>query len=261
MIGYLRNRSAGAAFLCAASFFSVIVGAAADSIAVGETTYEDVLVVAGDLAYYVLLPEEGRTISVPRDEVDSSRVIISEDEEHRAMLRERYTSASQSGDASKTSPVKGRASSSRFSGGGQSTVDADIDAPALSVLKVLKEGPLAAADASIRVVEFWATWCGPCIYSIPHLTELQAKYASKGVAFFSVTTEGPEVAGPYVESMGDKMNYTVLADFQSQTSMAYARLFGVSTIPHAYIVDSKGKIVWHGHPMASDLEATLEGLR
>jgi len=260
MIGHFQNRRGGAVYLAVCFFLGFAGVAFGDSIVVGDTAYEDVLVVTGDVSYYVLLPDEGKTISVPREEVDVSRVVISEDAAHRAALRQRYTAAGQSGDAPGSSTVQRQASSSLFSVGGQSTVGADIDAPALSVLEVLKEGTISAAEASIRVVEFWATWCGPCIYSIPHLTKLQAKYAPKGVVFFGVTNEKPELAGPYVANKGDEMNYTVLADYQSQTSFAYARLFGVSSIPHAYIVDSKGKIVWHGHPMAPEFVSTLDGL-
>lgn len=262
---YLHHRSAGLSFLYAGSFLVVIAGAAADSISVGETTYEDVLVVSGDLSYYVLLPDEGRTLSIPRQEVDESQVIISEDENHRATLRRRYVAASQGRDVSNAASLREpdrtrRPRGSQNRNSEQYNESAGLDAPELSILEVLKEGPLSPRDASIRVVEFWATWCGPCLQSIPHLTALQAKYASKGVAFFGVTGERPDVAAPYVTNMGGNMNYTVLADYQSQTSRAYARLFGVTTIPHAYIVDENGKIVWHGHPMARDFMATLDRL-
>lgn len=262
---YLYYRGAVAAFSLATCFFLAISGAAADSIKVGGTTYEDVLVVSSELSYYILLPDEGRTISVPREDVDASQLTISEDEDHRAELRARYAASKERVSAFEVSSPEEQGRFFQV----DETPDLNaetyyestaIDAPGLMILEILKEGPISPGDATIRVVEFWATWCGPCRRSIPRLTELQAEYAPKGVAFIGVTREAPEVAAPYVAKMGDKMNYTVLADYQSRTSFAYSKLFDVTTIPHAYIVDGDGKVAWHGHPMSADFIPALKGL-
>ena len=109
---------------------------------------------------------------------------------------------------------------------------------------------------TIYVVEFWATWCPPCRTSIPHLTELQKKFKDKGVVFIGVTDEKSDVVKKFVEKMGDKMAYTVAID-AGKTSAGYMEAFGIGGIPHAFIVDKEGKIVWQGHPM-DNLDKALD---
>lgn len=113
----------------------------------------------------------------------------------------------------------------------------------------------AAKDKQVVVVEFWATWCPPCRASIPHLTELQKKF--KNVAFVGVSDENAATVKKFVAKMGDKMDYTVAVDDDDKTGEAYMKAFGIGGIPHAFIVDKSGHIVWNGHPMGG-LEKTLE---
>ena len=113
----------------------------------------------------------------------------------------------------------------------------------------------ATKGKQIVVVEFWATWCPPCRASIPHLTEMQKKF--KDVAFVGISDEDAATVKKFVAKMGTKMDYTVAVDDDKNTSAAYMGAFGIRGIPHAFIVDKMGRIVWHGHPM-DNLEKTLE---
>jgi len=114
----------------------------------------------------------------------------------------------------------------------------------------------AGKGKTIYVVEFWATWCPPCRTSIPHLTELQKKFKDKGVVFVGVSDEKTDVVKKFVDKMGDTMDYTVAVD-AGKTSTGYMEAYGINGIPHAFIVDKDGKVVWNGHPM-DQLEETLD---
>ncbi|MDV7394027.1 TlpA disulfide reductase family protein, partial [Arthrospira platensis SPKY1] len=85
-------------------------------------------------------------------------------------------------------------------------------APALNVSEFIKGDVADVTDGGIYVVEFWATWCPPCRASIPHLTELQKKFKDKGVTFIGISQEDSAEVKPFVESMGDAMQYTVAVD-------------------------------------------------
>lgn len=141
---------------------------------------------------------------------------------------------------------------------------AELGQPAapLSIGKWIKGEPVdlsADAGKKILVVEFWATWCGPCRTSIPHLTHLQKKYQDRGVTILGISTETEAKVKPFVEQYGDKMGYAVALDDRRKTSAAYLEAFGVNGIPHAFVIDPQGRIAWHGHPMAG-LDNVLEDL-
>lgn len=134
-------------------------------------------------------------------------------------------------------------------------------APKLEVKEFLKGDPVKQLDkGKIYVVEFWATWCGPCIKTIPHLTELQKKH--KDVTFIGVSVweqEGAEVA-KFVEKMGDKMEYRVATDAvpagkdANQGAMAKNWMTAAAQdgIPAAFIVNGDGVVAWIGHPNEMD---------
>lgn len=134
-------------------------------------------------------------------------------------------------------------------------------APVLAIGKWVKGEPVAAFQkGKTYIVEFWATWCGPCIVGMPHLSELQKKYADKGLTIIGVTREDPNNSLEQVETMvkakGDVMSYTVAWDDAGKTNTAYMRAAQQQGIPCAFLVDGNGKIAYIGHPMSID--ATLE---
>ncbi len=87
------------------------------------------------------------------------------------------------------------------------------------------------------VIDFWATWCPPCIFQIPILNSVQARHAASGVVVLgvSVDAEGIEVVKPYAEENG--IQYTVLLGNES-----LARKFGAPGFPAMAIVAPDGRI-------------------
>ena len=93
------------------------------------------------------------------------------------------------------------------------------------------------------LLEFWATWCPPCRESIPHLNELHAKYKERGLVIIGATDEAASVIRKFQKDT--PMDYAVATDSGGKLN----EQMGVDGIPHAFLADSSGKIVWEGHPM------------
>ena len=97
---------------------------------------------------------------------------------------------------------------------------------------------LASFKGKILIINFWATWCGPCKAEIPDLVELQATYADDLVVLGVSVDDTAEQMRPYAEQYG--MNYPVLvANGRDDFKDAYGPLWG---IPVSVIVDRDGRI-------------------
>ena len=144
------------------------------------------------------------------------------------------------------------------------TLELGAPAPEIKVEKWLKGDPVDLASRKgkgVTIVEFWATWCAPCVQSVPHLTELQHKYAAKDVRIVAVTAKDPgnteKVVRAFVGRMGSKLDYTVGFDDDGDTYDAYMAASQQESIPTAFIVDKEGKIAWIGHPL-DGMDAVLD---
>ena len=156
------------------------------------------------------------------------------------------------------------------------------DAPAIDVEHWVQDGkgkfkPVTEfAKGKVYVVEFWATWCGPCIMSMPHIVELQNKYAAKGVQVVSISDEDLATVEKFLErdvqsakneekKSEDKKSedkpqtykdltsaYCLTTDPDRSVHTAYMEAAVQGGIPTAFIVGKDQKIEWIGHPMSMD---------
>lgn len=143
------------------------------------------------------------------------------------------------------------------------TLNIGDSAPELKYSKWIKGEPIKSFSGDhLYVLEFWATWCGPCKAAMPHITELQKQYKGKatfiGVGVWekvplskSYDSSLPSVM-KYVKGNDANMGYSVIADNNEQfMGTNWLKAAGENGIPSTFIVKNN-KIMWIGHPNSLD---------
>jgi thiol-disulfide isomerase/thioredoxin len=132
-------------------------------------------------------------------------------------------------------------------------------------LKLLDGGELRLKDhrdKDIVMLDFWATWCGPCVQELPLLTQVAESYKDKGVAFFAINErETPDQIKTF--QADKKLKFTVALDSDGAAGTAY----GAEAIPMLILIDKKGVVqsVHVGYnpsiktTLAKELDALLAG--
>ncbi len=138
------------------------------------------------------------------------------------------------------------------------TLTVGSKAPPLVVDAWVKGEPVKELQPGTSyVVEFWATWCGPCIQGMPHLTSLQKEFPS--VQFISVASSERgekdkqlDKLKTFVTGKGEVIGYRVAYDSNREMGKSWMDAADQNGIPCAFIVGKDGLIQWIGHPMEMD---------
>ncbi len=140
---------------------------------------------------------------------------------------------------------------------GQEAEEARMPYPAPDfTLPDLAGQPVKLSDlrGKVVVMDFWATWCGPCRLSLPHIQQLHDDLKNQGVVVLGIDIgEEPQTVLGFVEK--NKMTFRILLDEQDKISPLYK----VSGIPHTVVVDQKGQVVKVHTGFAPGQEKVLRG--
>jgi thiol-disulfide isomerase/thioredoxin len=114
---------------------------------------------------------------------------------------------------------------------------------------------LAAGKGTVRLVDFWATWCAPCREEIPMLNELQRTYGERGFQILAISSEDAALIEEFVAEQG--VEYTNLVGTDE-----LAQEFGAIGLPTAFLIDAEGRVaeVYFGSKPRAVLEEKIEEL-
>ena len=135
-----------------------------------------------------------------------------------------------------------------FFGYSQTELKNNQIAPEIKITNWLKNAP---ADKTLAnkfiVLEFWATWCKPCLEYVPHLNELQKKYKQDNLLFLSISDEKEARISKILEKINFEtivVTDTSKTTFENYKSLEYNDVMRPTTV----LIDDKGKVKWVGYP-------------
>ena len=98
---------------------------------------------------------------------------------------------------------------------------------------------LQSLKGKVALLDFWASWCGPCVAELPHIEKLHRDFKDRGLVVLGVNNEDVVVAREFVKRKG--YTFTTLFDEGSEVTRKYR----VSGIPQVFIIDREGIVKWH----------------
>ena len=130
----------------------------------------------------------------------------------------------------------------------------DIGVPALLQSAKPSFASLKEYRGQVVVLEFWATWCGPCVELLPHMNKMVAAFAGKPVHFISITDESREAVEKFVKT------HPMKAEIGLDPEEAAFRAFHVRSRPEVFVIDPYGRVWIKVHPSflnQSDIQEAL----
>ena len=114
----------------------------------------------------------------------------------------------------------------------------------------------------VTVLNFWATWCPPCLREIPAFVDLQSRYGEAGLNFVGIALDHAEVVAPFVSDKA--MNYPVVVGDQQVVKFMQTLGNAIGGLPYTAVIDSRGEVVythqgeWHAEAAEALLRELLE---
>ena len=105
------------------------------------------------------------------------------------------------------------------------------------------------------VLDFWSTWCVPCVKAIPHLNALAEEFANDDVIFAAVSNERAVTVEKFLQKT--VMKASVFVDTEN---LLTHKIFGVRAIPRTFIISPGMVILWTGHPEKLTRELLIQHL-
>jgi cytochrome c biogenesis protein CcmG/thiol:disulfide interchange protein DsbE len=117
---------------------------------------------------------------------------------------------------------------------------------------------LADLRGKVVVLDFWASWCGPCKHSVPLLNRISARFAKQQVVVYGINSEAIAPSWLTLVAGSWDFRYAILSDPELQTQVAY----GVEALPTVVVIDREGIVrkVYHGEPTEAALTNKITSL-